>query len=138
MLAGWQARKAAGQRVTRPPARPGTGKKARRARARLEALQAAAAAEAARAGDSGNRRKEPQRNVTDPDSRLLPARGGGFIQGCNCQDAAADDRLMLGGCACQDPGDALQAQRLAQAAGKGAAAGDAARACLIFCVRGFR
>ena len=29
---------------------------------------------------------------------------------------------MLGGCACQDPGDALQAQRLAQAAGKGAAA----------------
>ena len=60
--------------------------------------------------------------MTDPDSRLLPARGGGFIQGCNCQDAAADDRPMLGGCACQDPGDALQAQRLAQAAGKGAAA----------------
>ena len=66
--------------------------------------------------------------MTDPDSRLLPARGGGFIQGCNCQDAAADDRLMLGGCACQDPGDALQAQRLAQAAGKGAAAAAAGHA----------
>ena len=35
-----------GQRVTRPPAQPGTGKKARKARARLEALQAEAAAEA--------------------------------------------------------------------------------------------
>ena len=100
VLAGWQARKAAGQRVTRPPARPGTGKKARRARARLEALQAAAAAEAARAGDSGNRRKEPQRNVTDPDSRLLPARGGGFIQGCNCQERP---RPTTGSCSAAAP-----------------------------------
>jgi transposase len=130
-LAGWQARRAAGQRVTRPPAAPGTGKKARRARARLEALQAAAAAEAGQAGDPGNRKKAPRRNVTDPDSRLLPVRGGGFTQGYNCQDAAADDRLMLGGYACQDTGDAQQAQRLAQAAGKGAAvvaAGHAAHA----------
>ena len=131
VLAGWQARKAAGQRVTRPPARPGAGKKARRARARLEALQAAAAAEAGRAGDPGNRKKAPQRNVTDPDSRLLPVRGGGFTQGYNCQDAAADDRLMLGGYACQDTGDAKQAQRLAAVAAKGAAvvaAGHAAHA----------
>jgi len=51
----------------------------------------------------------------------MPVRGGGFIQGYNCQDAAADDRLMLGGYACQDTGDALQAQRLAAVAGKGAA-----------------
>jgi len=131
VLAGWQARRAAGQRVTRPPAAPGTGKKARRARARLEALQAAAAAEAGQAGESGNRKKAPQRNVTDPDSRLLPVRGGGFTQGYNCQDAAADDRLMLGGYACQDTGDAQQAQRLAQVAVKGAAvvaAGHAAHA----------
>jgi transposase len=128
VLAGWQARKAAGQRVTRPPAAPGTGKKARRARARLEA---AAAAEAGQPADAGNRKKAPRRNVTDPDSRLMPVRGGGFTQGYNCQDAAADDRLMLGGYACQDTGDAQQAQRLAQAAGKGAAvvaAGHAAHA----------
>jgi transposase len=40
-LADWQARRAAGCRAPgRPPARPGTGKKARKARARLEALQA--------------------------------------------------------------------------------------------------
>jgi transposase len=132
VLAAWQERRAAGQRVTRPPARPGTGKKARRARARLEALQSAAAAEARQEGDPGNRGKTPRRNVTDPDSRLLPVRGGGFTQGYNCQDAAADDRLMLGGYACQDTGDARQARRLAQVAGKGAAvvaAAHAAHAC---------
>jgi transposase len=128
VLAAWQARRAAGQRVTRPPAAPGTGKKARRARARLEALQAAAAAEAGQAGDSGTRKKAPQRNVTDPDSRLLPVRGGGFTQGYNCQDAAADDRLMLGGYACQDTGDAQQAQRLAAVAETGAAVVAAAHA----------
>jgi len=130
-LADWQARRAAGQRVTRPPVRPGTGKKARKARARLEALQAEAAAEAGQAGDAGNEKKgakAPQRNVTDPDSRLLPVRGGGFIQGYNCQDAAADDRLMLGGYACQDTGDVLQAQQLARVAEKGAAVVAAAHA----------
>jgi transposase len=115
-LAAWQARRAAGGRVTRPPARPGTGKKARRARARLVELQAAAAEEARQEPEAG-----PRRNVTDPDSRLVPVRGGGFIQGYNCQDAAADDRLMLGGYACQDTGDVLQAQELARVAEKGAA-----------------
>jgi hypothetical protein len=128
-LAGWQARRAAGQRVTRPPVRPGTGKKARRARARLAELQAEAAAEAdGQATADGDGEKKPRRNVTDPDSRLLPVRGGGFIQGYNCQDAAADDRLMLGGYACQDTGDVQQAQELARVAGKGAAVVAAAHA----------
>jgi hypothetical protein len=129
VLADWRARKAAGQRVTRPPAAPGTGKKARRARARLAELQAAAAAEAAaEAAGDGRKPPAPRRNVTDPDSRLVPVRGGGFIQGYNCQDAAADDRLMLGGYACQDTGDALQAQRLAAVAEAGAAVVAAAHA----------
>jgi hypothetical protein len=130
-LADWQARRAAGQRVTRPPVRPGTGKKARQARARLEALQAEAAEAEGQATADRDGEKKPRRNVTDPDSRLLPVRGGGFIQGCNCQDAAADDRLMLGGYACQDTGDVLQGQELARVADKGAAvvaAGHAAHA----------
>ena len=38
----------------------------------------------------------------------MPVRGGGFIQGYNCQDAAADDRLMLGGYA--SPGRRRRAQ----------------------------
>lgn len=119
-LAAWQERKAAGERVTRPPASPGTGKKARRARARLEELQAKAA-QAEKEAAGGKKPPAPRRNVTDPDSRLMPVRGGGFTQGYNCQDIAADDRLMLGGYACQDTGDALQAQRLAAIAEKGAA-----------------
>ena len=127
-LAGAPRRRAAGH----PPAvRPGTGKKVRKARARLDALQAEAAAEARQAADAGNRdkgAKVPQRNLTDPDSRLMPVRGGGFIQGYNCQDAAADDRLMLGGYACQDTGDVLQAQELARVAEKGAAVVAAAHA----------
>jgi hypothetical protein len=43
------------------------------------------------------------------------------MQGYNCQDAAADDRLMLGGYACQDTGDVLHARQLARVAEKGAA-----------------
>jgi transposase len=127
-LADWQARRAAGQRVTRPPVAPGTGTKARKARARLEELQAETAGAEGQATAGGDGEKKPQRNVTDPDSRLLPVRGGGFIQGYNCQDAAADDRLMLGGYACQDTGDVLQVQRLAAVAGQGAAVVAAAHA----------
>jgi len=120
----WQAWQAGGRRG-RPPAAPQEAARVRRARARLADLQAQAAAEE-QAGDGTAR--APRRNVTDPDSRLLPVRGGGFTQGYNCQDAAADDRLMLGGYACQDTGDALQAQRLAAAAEKGAAVVAAAHA----------
>jgi transposase len=128
VFAAWQARRDGGQRVTRPPARPGTGKKARKARARLEALQAAAAAGAGQQEPAGDGKTRPRRNITDPDSRLLPVRGGGFVQGYNCQDAAADDRLMLGGYACQDTGDVLQAQQLARVAETGAAVVAAAHA----------
>jgi transposase len=128
-LAAWEARRAAGERVRRRPGEPGAGAEVRKARARLADLHAAAAAEAEKeaAGD-GRKEPQPRRNVTDPDSRLMPVRGGGFIQGYNCQDAAADDRLMLGGYACQDTGDARQAQELAKVAEKGAAVVAAAHA----------
>ena len=126
LIEDWQARRAAGagSRLGRRPVDPQQTAAARSARARLADLQAAAAAAAAGAGEG----KKPQRNVTDPDSRLMPVRSGGFTQGYNCQDAAADDRLMLGGYACQDTGDALQAQRLTQVAEKGAAVVAAAHA----------
>jgi hypothetical protein len=120
----------AGSRLGRRPAGPEDTARVRRARARLADLRAQAAAEAeAQAAASGDETgKKPRRNVTDPDSRLMPVRGGGFIQGYNCQDAAADDRLMLGGYACQDTGDALQARELARVAEKGAAVVAAAHA----------
>ena len=128
--ADWEARRAAGKPVRRPPLEPGTGTAVRKARARLGELRESARAEAEREAGDGDGKKEPrpQRNVTDPDSRLMPVRGGGFIQGYNCQDAAADDRLMLGGYACQDTGDARQARALAAVAEKGAAVVAAAHA----------
>jgi transposase len=137
-LDGWAARMAAGagSRTGRRPAAVDDAPAVRAARARLEELKAQAEAEAQAAaqadGDGGQdgTRKEPQpvRNLTDPDSRLMPVRGGGFIQGYNCQDAAADDRLMLGGYACQDTGDVRQAQQLDQVAARGAAVVAAAHA----------
>ena len=75
-LADWQARRAAGQRVTRPPTRPGTGRKARKARARLEALQAGAAAEAGQAGDAGNGNKAREGAAAQRHRPGLPAAAG--------------------------------------------------------------
>ena len=113
-----------------PPAAVQDAPAVRKARERLAQLQAAA--QAATAGEgAGDKPRQPVRNITDPDSRLMPVRGGGFKQGYNCQDAAADDRLMLGGYACQDTGDARQARQLDQVAARGAAvvaAGHAAHA----------
>src|SRR5579864_3564210 len=123
LIDDWQARRGAGagSRLGRCPVAPDAAATVRAARARLGELQAAAQAQAGD-GDGGNEKKaQPVRNVTDPDSRLMPVRGGGFIQGYNCQDAAADDRLMLAGYACQDTGDVQQAQRLDAAAARGAA-----------------
>lgn len=129
-IAAWEAGRAAGSgsRLGRRPADPEGTARVRRARARLAELQAAAAAEADAAGEDGKKPGVPRRNVTDPASRLLPVRGGGFIQGYNCQDAASDDRLMLGGYACQDAGDVLQARELAAVAARGAAVVAAAHA----------
>jgi transposase len=131
----WEARRGAGagSRLGRRPVAPDDAATVRAARARLAELQADAAAQAGNGGDDEGNGKKPQpvRNVTDPQSRLMPVRGGGFIQGYNCQDAAADDRLMLGGYACQDTGDARQAAGIDRIAGKGAAvvaAGHAAHA----------
>lgn len=130
-VAAWEAGRAAGtagSRLGRRPADPQDTARVRKARARLEELRAQAAAEAEAAAREDGKKPQPQRNPTDPDSRLMPVRGGGFIQGYNCQDAAADDRLMLGGYACQDTGDAQQAQELAKVAQKGAAVVAAAHA----------
>jgi hypothetical protein len=35
------------------------------------------------------------RNITDPDSRLMPVRGGGFIQGYNTENVASEDKLII-------------------------------------------
>jgi len=102
----------------KPPSPPGEHFTVRRAR---QALDRARAAEAARrdapAPEPG---PAPVRNLTDPDSRLMPVRGGGFIQGYNTQNLTSQDGLIIGTALTQDPADttwlAPMLDRLAHAA----------------------
>ena len=100
---GWDARNAAslaaaGKPLPNPPRRPASehcrvkeaAAKVEKARARAaEAERKAAEKEAARKGPG------PVRNITDPDSRLMPVRGGGFIQGYNAQNMPSGDGLII-------------------------------------------
>jgi hypothetical protein len=63
------------------------------AREALEKAEARAAQAAGKA--SGKKDPGPVRNITDPDSRLMPVRGGGFIQGYNAQNVASEDGLII-------------------------------------------
>jgi transposase len=87
----WERRMAAGQRPGRRPAPPGECGAVRRAEAKLERALAREAARQAK-----QEHKAPAvRNVTDPGSRLMPVRGGGFIQGYNAQNVASSDGLII-------------------------------------------
>ncbi len=90
------ARQAGGKGL--PGTRPVPAGEHCRVRAALAALAAAQAcapgatpapAQGKRAGPG------PVRNITDPDSRLMPVRGGGFVQGYNAQAAHSGDGLCL-------------------------------------------
>jgi hypothetical protein len=45
------------------------------------------------------------RNITDPDSRLMPVRGGGFTQGYNTQNMTSEDELIIATELTDDPVD---------------------------------
>ena len=62
-------------------------------KAARDALAKAEARAAARTPAGGTR--GPVRNITDPDSRLMPVRGGGFIQGYNPQNVTTQDGLII-------------------------------------------
>jgi transposase len=64
----------------------------RRAAAKVERARARAAQARARA--AGKAGPGPVRNVTDPDSRLMPTRNG-FIQGYNAQNVTSEDGLVI-------------------------------------------
>jgi transposase len=53
----------------------------------------------------GTTSRKPVRNITDPDSRLMPVRSGGFIQGYNCQAGATRDGILPAGLVTQDTND---------------------------------
>jgi len=48
----------------------------------------------------------PVRNITDPDARLMPVRGGGFIEGYNTQNVSSQDELVIATELTQDTTDA--------------------------------
>jgi len=94
--AAWHAAAAAGRRPRgKPPVPTQDYTRVRAARKRLERAQAREAARRAAAAEKDRQKAPPVRNVTDPDSRLMPVRGGGFIQGYNAQNVASSDGLII-------------------------------------------
>jgi transposase len=128
LVDAWDRKRAAGGKTGRKPVPVEVSRRVARQRERLDRAEAAARAQPAQdeAGEpepGGKKKKKkprPVRNVTDPASALMPVRGGGLKQGYNCQDAAADDRLMLGGFASSNAADTVHAARLEAVAVKGA------------------
>jgi transposase len=67
-------------------------------------------------GQKTGQKAGPQRNSTDPDSRLMPTRKG-FIQGYNAQLAGSQDHFIVAADLVQNTGDVAQLQpMLAQSA----------------------
>jgi transposase len=98
----WQARAAAAREAGRTlsghrPVPAGDYVRVRQARAKLAAAQARAAFSAARAAEKEKNRTGPGpvRNITDPGARLMPVRGGGFIEGYNTQNVTTADKLII-------------------------------------------
>jgi transposase len=123
--AAWEQR-----RTGRRPVPPEACARVRRAAAWLEEAQAREAARAA----AGGGREPARRNVTDPDSRLMPVRGGGFTQGYNAQNVTSEDGLVIATCLTADTTDtrwwepmmrsaAAAAAMMAAAGGPGGAIG---------------
>jgi transposase len=77
------------------------------ARARQDQAAAAAAHKQASRKGTG-----PVRNITDPDSRLMPVRGGGFIQGYNAQNVPSADQLIIATELTQDTTDTPSYERM--------------------------
>ena len=76
----------------------------RKARAQLERARAQAAQNGRKAKAARDKEPGPVRNVTDPDSRLMPTRGG-FIQGYNAQNLTSSDGLIIATTLTADPTD---------------------------------
>jgi transposase len=122
---------ATGTGLRHPPRRPASEYvHVRKARAKLEAARQREAAAAARAAQKHKDRKGPGpvRNITDPDSRLMHVRGGGFIQGYNAQNVASQDGLIIATELTSDPVDTEWLEPMLAAAQNAAALITASRA----------
>jgi transposase len=109
----WHARNAASLAATghplrgSPPVPADRHCRVKQAQAKLEATRARTAEAGRKAAEREANRKGPGpvRNITDPDSRLMPVRGGGFIQGYNAQNMTSGDGLIVATELTDDPVD---------------------------------
>jgi transposase len=126
---GWEERNArslaqTGTRVGNPPRRPAAQHvRVRQAAARLERATQRQAEATRRAADRAGNRKGPGpvRNLTDPDSPLMPVRGGGFVQGYNAQNVTSSDGLIIATELTTDPAGCTWFEPMARAAEDAAA-----------------
>jgi transposase len=125
----WQARNAqslaeTGRPAPNPPRQPASEHcRVKAAAAQVDKARERAAAAQARAAEREENRKGPGpvRNVTDPDSRLMPVRGGGFIQGYNAQNVTSKDGLVIATELTDDPTDCQAFEPMMRAAEDAAA-----------------
>jgi transposase len=125
----WQARNAAslaqtGRPAPNPPRQPASEHcRVKAAAAKVEAARAREQAARARAAEREANRKGPGpvRNITDPDSRLMPVRGGGFIQGYNTENVISEDKLITATELTDDPADMAWFAPMMARAGQAAA-----------------
>ena len=125
-IGDWDARDAAARQSGRPgprgprPVPASQYVRVRQAAAHLENVRARAQASAA--GKEKDRKGPgPVRNITDPDSRLMPVRGGGFIQGYNAQNVTSEDGLIIATALTCDTTDTGWFEPMLHAAGTAAA-----------------
>ena len=90
VIATYEAKLATRSRRGRPPVPVEQHCRVRQARARLEAARVAATAHADTVAAVGR-----TVNLTDPQSRMQPLRGGGWLQGYNCQAVTTADGLIV-------------------------------------------
>jgi transposase len=91
------------------------------ARARIDRLQeqreqAARARRNQRRAGLAERTERARRNTTDPDSRLMPVRGGGWVQGFNAQAVVSADQIVLAAGVSSNPADAVSFEPMMRAA----------------------
>jgi transposase len=127
-IADWHARNAARKAAGRPalrgraPLPPDQNKAVVRAAAVAGRAADRAARKAARRGKNKDGiSQKTHRNLTDPHSRLMPVRGGGFIQGYNAQLVTSSDGLILATALTSDPVDTPWFEPMLTAAGRAAA-----------------
>jgi transposase len=73
------------------------------------------------------RKREPKRNITDPQSRMMPLRRGGWLQGYNCQAVTSSDGVIIATSVGNNPSDATAFTEMMDKAAAAAALIDAHR-----------